>query len=191
MVVACVALFLSLGGAGLAASKLAIPANSVGTAQLKNSAVNSLKVADHSLQAKDFAAGQLPAGPAGPAGATGPAGPVGPGITSWAIVKADGTLDRSSRVASITHAGTGAFDVKFTTSVAACALLASAGTATAGSVTHGGVADFNRTKDPATIEVTTSVGTTPANRGFTLAAICPATAVTTTTATTTGTTTTP
>jgi hypothetical protein len=69
-----------------------LPRNSVGTAQLKRSAVVSSKVKDRSLRAVDFARGQLPAGrpgpagltgatgapgPAGPAGATGPAGPTG------------------------------------------------------------------------------------------------------------------
>jgi hypothetical protein len=76
--VAYVALFVALGGTSYAAAKL--PANSVSSATVK----------DRSLLAKDFRAGQLPAGergPAGPAGApgtsgaagaTGPAGPQGP-----------------------------------------------------------------------------------------------------------------
>ena len=58
MVVACLALFVSLTGTGVAVVK-ALPTNSVGTAQLKNNAVNSSKVANHSLNAADFATGQL------------------------------------------------------------------------------------------------------------------------------------
>jgi hypothetical protein len=65
--IACVALFVALAGTGYAAVRL--PANSVGTAQIKNSAVNSLKVKNGSLLRADFKAGQVPAGPAGPAGA--------------------------------------------------------------------------------------------------------------------------
>lgn len=42
MVVACVALFVALGGFGYAAVKL--PRNSVGTAQLKNGAVSAKKI---------------------------------------------------------------------------------------------------------------------------------------------------
>ncbi|HJS95656.1 MAG TPA: hypothetical protein VJ741_15440 [Solirubrobacteraceae bacterium] len=86
MVVAMIALFVSLGGSAFAA--LTLPKDSVGTMQLKpaavtgaklhNNAVTSSKVRDHSLLAKDFMPGQLPQGPPGPQGSTGPAtGPAG------------------------------------------------------------------------------------------------------------------
>lgn len=73
-VIACVALFVALGGAAFAATQL--PKNSVGTKQLKKGAVTSVKVKDHSLQAADFA-GQLPAGPKGDRGAPGAPGEPG------------------------------------------------------------------------------------------------------------------
>jgi hypothetical protein len=76
---ALLALLIALGGTSYAAVR--IPVNSVGTAQLKASAVTSAKVRNGSLLARDFAAGSLPAGPtgaAGPQGAAGPAGPPGP-----------------------------------------------------------------------------------------------------------------
>jgi hypothetical protein len=76
MVVACLALAVSLSGAAYAVST-ALPRNSVGPTQLKANAVNSGKVKNRSLRAVDFAAGQIPAGPAGPAGAAGPQGPPG------------------------------------------------------------------------------------------------------------------
>jgi len=81
-VIAVTALVVALGGTSYAATVL--PANSVGTAQLKKNAVTSAKVKDGSLLKGDFKAGQLeagatgatgPAGPTGPAGATGAAGP--------------------------------------------------------------------------------------------------------------------
>lgn len=78
-VISTLALFLVLGGGAYAATKL--PANSVGTQQLHDNAVNSRKVLDGSLLAGDFKRGQLPAGatgPQGPAGRQGPAGPAGP-----------------------------------------------------------------------------------------------------------------
>jgi hypothetical protein len=77
--IAVLALAVVLGGTGYAATVL--PAGSVGTTQLKNSAVVSRKVKDGSLLARDFASGQLPRGaqgPTGAAGATGSAGAPGP-----------------------------------------------------------------------------------------------------------------
>jgi hypothetical protein len=76
MVVACLALAISLSGAAFAVST-ALPRNSVGTAQLKNNAVNSAKVKNASLRTADFAPGQIPRGPQGPAGPPGPAGASG------------------------------------------------------------------------------------------------------------------
>ncbi len=69
MLVAMVALFVALGGSAYAA--LNLPKDSIGARQLKNgsvtgakisdNAVTSPKVKDHSLLARDFALGQLPA----------------------------------------------------------------------------------------------------------------------------------
>ncbi len=69
------ALFVALGGTGYAISKL--PANSVGTKQVKKNAINSSKVKDRSLLKKDFKSGQLPAGPAGAPGEKGEPGEPG------------------------------------------------------------------------------------------------------------------
>lgn len=72
-VMSTLAVFLLIGG-GAAFAAIRLPNNSVGSKQLKNSAVVSSKVKDHSLQKVDFEAGQLPAGPRG---ATGPQGSAG------------------------------------------------------------------------------------------------------------------
>ncbi|HJX48079.1 MAG TPA: hypothetical protein VJ375_09540 [Gaiellaceae bacterium] len=194
LVVACVALFVALAGTGVAAVVALVPNNSVGTAQLRNNAVVSAKVKDHSLAAKDFANGQLPAGPAGATGATGATGPIGPGITSWAIVKANGTLDKASGVTAVTRTAVGTYNVAFAVDVTNCSLLASAGSDSASSKIRGAIANFNRTTTPTIVQVTTSTGTTAGDRAFSLAAICPpppAATTTTTTTTTTPTTTTP
>ena len=78
-VTATLALVVALGGTSYAA--ISLPANSVGTKQLKKRAVTNSKlrpnavtsatVRNGSLRAKDFRAGQLPAGPAGPPGPAG------------------------------------------------------------------------------------------------------------------------
>ena len=83
LVISCVALGVALGGTSYA-TVLNVPKNSVGTAQLKSSAVTngklasnavtSAKVRNSSLLKTDFAPGQIPPGPQGPAGPTGPAG---------------------------------------------------------------------------------------------------------------------
>lgn len=128
IVIACVALLLALGGVSWAAT--ALPRNSVGTAQLRNNAVTSGKVRNHSLLRADFKNGQIPrgargpAGPAGPTGATGAQGPKGPtGATGpagtanirWALVRADATIvDKSDSNISITsHPSTGTYILNF------------------------------------------------------------------------------
>jgi hypothetical protein len=83
---ATIGVFIALGGASYAA--VAIPANSVGTNQLKKSAVagskikknaiSSAKVKDGSLQRGDFASGTLLHGPQGPQGPKGDPGDPGP-----------------------------------------------------------------------------------------------------------------
>jgi hypothetical protein len=126
LVVAVIALLVALGGSGYAAVALTLPANSVGTAQLKSNAVVSSKVKDHSLLKADFASGQIPAGPrgapgapgppgaAGAKGATGPAGPSGTSATKWALVGRDGQLVAGSSTSIvITQTGPGEYYVNF------------------------------------------------------------------------------
>ena len=77
MVVACIALSVSLAGTSYATVSQIIPRNAVGSVQLKDNSVTSEKVRDFSLRLWDFKRGQLPRGPAGKAGPAGPAGPAG------------------------------------------------------------------------------------------------------------------
>jgi hypothetical protein len=112
MVVACLALTVALAGTGYAATVL--PRNSVGTAQLKNNAVTSLKVKNLSLSRQDFKPGQLPAGPPGPAGPAGPAGPP----ARWALVGADGTIiAQSGGITPTAKPSTGAYILDFGSAV--------------------------------------------------------------------------
>ena len=76
-VTALVVAALAAAPLGQAAGRVVLGKHSVGTAQLKKSAVTSAKVKDGSLRAADFGAGQLPAGPQGPKGDIGPRGPQG------------------------------------------------------------------------------------------------------------------
>jgi hypothetical protein len=109
LVVACVALLVALGGTGYAA--VALPRNSVGTPQLKDGAVTSLKVRNGSLVLADVAAGERaklrgPAGAPGPAGAKGDRGDAGvkgdrgdrgePGVSRYTIVSTTRSSTSSS-----------------------------------------------------------------------------------------------
>ena len=90
LVVACLALAISLSGAAYAVST-ALPRNSVGTVQLQNKAVDSAKVKNASLRAADFAPGQIPAGRQGPAGPQGP-----PGASGLQLISGSGASSSSS-----------------------------------------------------------------------------------------------
>ena len=92
-ITATIALFIALGGGAYAATTL--PAGSVGTKQIKKNAVVSSRVKDRSLLARDFKAGQLPAGPQGLQGLQGMKGDTGPAGSAYAFahVNEDGSLD--------------------------------------------------------------------------------------------------
>jgi len=114
MVIGCIALGIALGGTSVAAIQ-ALPANSVGTKQLKKNAVISVKVKDHSLLAKDFKAGQIPAGPKGDKGDKGDPGQAGaPGTALYyAHINSDGTVDAANSkgiaAGSVTNPSTGLY----------------------------------------------------------------------------------
>jgi hypothetical protein len=128
-VVAYLALFIALGGTGYAASK-------IGSAQITNNSIKSVDVKNRSLLAKDFKAGQLPAGAPGQQGLPGAKGDKGdPGTNGtngtngidatargYAWVTASGVLPagRSKGVIAVNKAAAGVycFDLDFTPVVA-------------------------------------------------------------------------
>ena len=118
MIVAVVALSVALGGTSYAALKL--PAASVGTKQVRNKAITTgklrdravtgVKVRDRSLLARDFKAGQLPAGPRGAAGAAGPQGPPGapnPNASTLNGLPANGLIRVASNFSNLNQAKKG------------------------------------------------------------------------------------
>jgi hypothetical protein len=132
LVISILALLVATAGTGYAALKL--PRNSVGSKQIKKNAVNSSKVADRSLRARDFRAGALPTGPQGPKGDQGSPGEQGlqgakgdPGpAIRWALFNADGAIAVQSGGISLTSKpGTGDYVLDMGTQVPGHALLVS------------------------------------------------------------------
>ena len=179
LVVACLALAVALGGTGYAA--IVLPANSVGTKQLRNGAVIASKVKPHSLLASSFKRGQVPAGPPGPkgadglagaAGAAGPKGDKGDAATKlFAVVGASGSLIKSSGVMTLVKPATGRYELTFNQDVSGCASLATPGSA--GSLPDGEAAAASTPPPGAKVTVRTFDSTgADDDLGFTLAVFC-------------------
>jgi len=110
LVVACVALLVSLGSTSYA-TVVNVPRASVGTPQLKRNAVKASKLAPNAVRTghvlngtllrEDFKPGQIPEGPKGDRGERGPAGPAGVSgyeiVTASTIVPANGEAMASAR----------------------------------------------------------------------------------------------
>jgi hypothetical protein len=117
-VIASMALFIALGGASYAAIKL--PANSVGSKQIKDGAVGSADVKNHALKAGDFKGG-LPSGPRGPRGPEGERGAAA--AKYWARIKGGATpsVISGSGGITVTRPAGGNAQVTFPTDVSGCA----------------------------------------------------------------------
>jgi hypothetical protein len=117
-VLACIALFVALGGTSIAAVS-ALPRNSVGTAQVKNG----------SLLRADFKKSQIPVGARGPAGQAGPAGPAGP-AARWALVSPNGSIVvQSGGITATAKPGVGQYILDFGSAVAGKLIISSSGRA--------------------------------------------------------------
>jgi hypothetical protein len=111
-VVACVALFVALGGGAYAA--LSLPADSVGTAQLKKGAVTPAKLskaAKARLGGREGARGaEGPRGEAGPKGEKGepgqaPGATAPDGVRAWARVAPEGEVEVGEGVLAVVGEG--------------------------------------------------------------------------------------
>jgi hypothetical protein len=182
LVLACLALLVAVGGTSYA--QVALPANSVGTKQLKNGAVVASKVKLRSLLARNFKLGQLPAGPrgaqglpgaAGPQGVAGPAGAKGDSATRlFASVRNTSsgvTLGPASGVTTLVRNGAGAYSLTFNQDVINCAVLASAG-ATGGQLDDGRATAASTGQREVTVNTFPGSGMNQDNLDFTVAVFC-------------------
>jgi hypothetical protein len=192
-VVATLALFIALGGSSYAAISLSnnsvkskhIAEGAVKRSDIGKGAVNSAKVADLSLLAEDFKAGQLPAGPQGPKGDKGDIGPPGPSgrdvdvSVMYANVSSGGALINGSHATGASGVGS-IYSITFDRSVQGCAATADAGwtAATPGSSSFAGIMQVDTaafvTGGTNTVRVINATGADVANRptNFHLVVIC-------------------
>jgi hypothetical protein len=189
LLLACLALLVAVGGTSYA--QVALPANSVGTKQLKNGAVVASKVKLRSLLARNFRPGQLPRGPQGAQGLQGAAGPPGPGGPAgakgdsatrlFASVRNTGSgsdsrpvLGPSSGAIHVAPLGTsgGAYLLTFNQDVNNCAVLGSPGATGAEQIPSGGMVAA-AAMTPRTVTVNTfDAGGSQSNLDFTVAVFC-------------------
>ena len=186
LVVSVIALFVALSGTSYSAVTKLLPRNSVGSAQVINGSLQKADLARttiHALKGNRGLRGAAgPAGPAGPAGAqglqgaSGPPGPPGePGADAfvlWAVVAADGTIQRSFGITGVVKSDTGFYDVGFDVDFAPseeCALVAGLGSAATDA--NGQIATRSA---PGTGVYVLTYGSdgTPTNQGFHLAIFC-------------------
>ncbi len=139
MLVAVVALVLSLTGGAIAAALIDtgdIKNGAVTKKKLHKNSVNSKKVKNKTLKAKDFAEGQLEQGVQGIQGLKGdkgdkgdPGAPGAPATKLWAVVDGDGagegTLIRGSGVVAVSKDAEGQYSVTFNQAVDTCAYVGS------------------------------------------------------------------
>jgi hypothetical protein len=127
---------------------------------------------------KGPAGAQGPEGPAGPVGPAGPPGPQGekgdPGESAralFAVVAADATLVRGSRVAGVARLAQGSYEVTFAQSVGQCAHVATLVAAEAAGATGQIGAAPGATDGAVRVETETSSGSN-ADKAFQLSVFC-------------------
>jgi hypothetical protein len=118
-VMATIGVFLALGGASYAAIKL--PANSVGSKQIKTGAVASSDIKNHSIKPGDFK-GDLPKGARGERGPKGDAGAAA--VKYWAQIAGGSTptVQNSSGGVTVGIDGSLAREVTFPANISKCAI---------------------------------------------------------------------
>jgi hypothetical protein len=118
-VMATVAVFIALGGTGYAVSSL--PARSVGSKQLRTSAVSSRAINDRTIRLRDISRSTRTA-LRGATGAQGPAGPPGP--TYHAAIDSAGGRARGNATSSSGWGGDNTITIGFDRDVSGCEAVA-------------------------------------------------------------------
>ncbi len=173
LLVACVALLVALSDVGWATVSQLVPNKSVGTAQLKNNAVTSLKIRNGQVKLDDLSRSAKRPGPRGPRGLTGAAGAPGAVTRLWAVVNGSGSIARSAGTTSAGRLATGTYEVVFGQAVNACVYAGSVGDAAAGTGTSGALTVAQRAGNANAVRVETrNLAGAIADRAFHLIVVC-------------------
>jgi hypothetical protein len=167
LAVAGVALLVALGDTGWATVEQVVPRRSVGTAQLKNNAVTSLKIKNGQIRRADLHRTARRPGPRGPAG---PAGAVS---RLWAVVNGTGSIARGAGTTSAGRLGAGVYEVVFGQNVGNCVYVASIGDSGESTGLSGAAMTTRRAGNPNAVRVETrNLAGAAADRAFHLIVVC-------------------
>jgi hypothetical protein len=167
LVVAGAALLVALGDTGWATMSQVVPRKSVGTAQLRNNAVTSVKIKNGQIRLADLHRTARRPGPRGPAG---PAGTV---TRLWAVMNASGSIHRGAGTTSAGRLGLGVYEVVFNQNVTGCVFVASVGDTGEATGANGAAMVTRRAGNPNAVRIETrTLGGVLADRGFHLIVVC-------------------
>jgi hypothetical protein len=173
LLVACVALLVALSDVGWATVSQLVPNKSVGTAQLKNNSVTSIKIRNGQVKLADLSRSARRPGPRGLRGPAGPAGPAGVVTRLWAVVNASGSIARGAGTTSAGRLAAGTYEVIFGQPVANCSYVGSVGDAAAGTGTSGALTVAQRAGNANGVRVETrNLAGALADRTFHLIVVC-------------------
>lgn len=164
LVIACIALFMAMGGAGYAAA-------TIGSKQIRNNSIRGKDVRNHTLSSRDVKGNSL----GGRAIAETKLGPVNSaqGLTYWAVIGTNGVPARSRGVLSASRTGNGAYQVIFGRNVRNCAYGATLGAIGATTPNTGQVSVSQLASNVNGVLVRTTEGASkPLNRSFHLTVSC-------------------
>jgi hypothetical protein len=164
LVIACIALFVAMGGAGYAAA-------TIGTKQIRNNSVRGKDIRNHTISSRDVKHNSL----GGVAISETKLGPVNAaqGLVNFAVVASNGVLARGRGVLSASRTGAGAYQVIFSRNVRNCAYFATLGAIGATTPNTGQVSVAQLASNVNGVIVRSTDGTSKAtNRSFHLIVNC-------------------
>jgi hypothetical protein len=172
MVVAIVALVMSLGGSAYA---LVITGKSIRNNSVTGKDIRKHSLRGHDLRANTVGGGAIKESSLGLVPAAVNAGSAA-GLDTWAVVNADGTLVRGKGFAGgdpASHAADGVYNVVFNRDVRACGYVATLGHPSTGGPPSGQISVSSHPTNVAAVRVRTENDAgVAADRGFHLAVTC-------------------